>query len=210
MTDFLWKWPAESIDAGRLERAIKVKTAHLEISDNVCHGTFIGSKGYMYTATLASCDCPDYSLNHGRIPCKHILRLAIEAGIIEKNGKTPEQQKKADINSMRLTLAVAYGMYYLFDDPYISDSEYDQLKQNLIDMGELKTADEQIPNRESATDYLKNNNVEYIDKTLSGGGLYFFDEHVADELKAMGYNVRYAQNGTRSTVGKAAYYIKFK
>ena len=58
--------------------------------------------------------------------------------------------------------------------------------------------------------YLKSNNAEFIDKTDKGGGLYFFDEKVSNELKDKGYKVKYAQNGTKSTAGRPAWYIALK
>ena len=52
--------------------------------------------------------------------------------------------------------------------------------------------------------------IEYIDKTEKGGGLYFFDEQAAKELQNKGYAVRFAENGTKGTNHRAAWYINIK
>lgn len=212
MSSFDWKWPAESIDARRIERASEVKIGHLEISENVCRGVFIGGKGNLYTATLDVCDCPDFAQRHGAFPCKHILRLAMEAGIINKIGNTPDQQAKADMDFLRYKLAVAYGFYYLLDDPMMSDQEYDRLKQRFVSLGGLNSQAKPVQTvlRDEVIKYLNDNGLEYIDKTSSGGSLYFFHEQAAERLEENGYAVRYAQNGARSTSGKPAWYINFK
>lgn len=51
--------------------------------------------------------------------------------------------------------------------------------------------------------------IEYVDKTASGGGLYFFSEAEAGGLKEKGYPVGYAENGTKGTGHRPAWYIKF-
>lgn len=51
--------------------------------------------------------------------------------------------------------------------------------------------------------------IEYVDKTASGGGLYFFSEAEASSLKEKGYHVGYAENGTKGTGHRPAWYIKF-
>lgn len=54
------------------------------------------------------------------------------------------------------------------------------------------------------------NNMEYIDKTDKGGAIYFFDEAASKELALKGYKVQYAQNGSKSTSGRAAWYIRME
>lgn len=210
-----WKWSdmaEDIIDPGRLSRAEKVKVSHLDISETNCCGTFFGSKGNIYLATLDSCDCPDFAIKHGTIPCKHILRLAMEAGIINRNGRTPEQQNQSDLNNLRYKLANAYGFYYLLDDPIISDAEYDMLKKQLYELQPRKdnVKPAQSVLYDSVIKYLSDNGLDYIDKTSSGGSLYFFNEQAAMQFKEKGYAVRYAPAGTKSTSGKAAWYITFK
>ena len=51
--------------------------------------------------------------------------------------------------------------------------------------------------------------IEYVDKTASGGGLYFLSEAEAGSLKEKGYPVGYAENGTKGTGHRPAWYIKF-
>lgn len=69
-----------------------------------------------------------------------------------------------------------------------------------------------VENRQLIHDMLISHFTEeglvYIDKMNSNGGLYFFDDATALELKKKGYKVFYAPNGTRSTERKPAWYIK--
>lgn len=47
--------------------------------------------------------------------------------------------------------------------------------------------------------------IEYVDKTANGGGLYFFNEMEAENLKQKDYPVFFAENGTGH---RPAWYIK--
>ena len=52
--------------------------------------------------------------------------------------------------------------------------------------------------------------IEYVDKTPSGGNLYFFDERTANDLADKGYKPYFAKNGTKSTEHRPAWYIKIQ
>ena len=119
-----WIWKPENIDTGRLSRALKEAPSRL-IKDPPA-ARFIGSHGE-YLCTLDQCNCPDFAIKGKTMPCKHILRLALDLNIINKNGLTPDQQEKADIAVMRDELARAYGHYYLFGDSHLTDQEYDKM-----------------------------------------------------------------------------------
>lgn len=56
--------------------------------------------------------------------------------------------------------------------------------------------------------HLMDEGAEYIDMTHKGGGLYFFSEAIAEDLKSKGYNIEYAKNGSRSTSGRPAWYLR--
>lgn len=130
-----WIWESEAPkDEGRIKRAAKVKVDSLSINENECKGVFIGSEGTIYQTDLETCSCPDFAIKQGNIPCKHILRLAMEAGIINANGNTPQQQRLADIAALRQQIASAYGFYYHFDSPIMPDKKYDELKSRLADL----------------------------------------------------------------------------
>lgn len=51
-------------------------------------------------------------------------------------------------------------------------------------------------------------NIEYVDKTTTGGSLYFFSDVEADNLKSKGYPVLFADKGTKGTGRRPAWYIK--
>lgn len=51
--------------------------------------------------------------------------------------------------------------------------------------------------------------LEYVDKTSAGGSLYFFSETEAGNLKDKGYPVYYAEQGTKGTGHRPAWYVRF-
>lgn len=55
---------------------------------------------------------------------------------------------------------------------------------------------------------LRDQSQEFVDKTSSGGALYFFSKTVVQELKKRGYSVYYAPNGTKGTEHRAAWFVK--
>lgn len=61
---------------------------------------------------------------------------------------------------------------------------------------------------EEIIQFLKDQQVEYIDKTDKGGSLYFFDETIANKFKQKGFLIHYTKNGTKGTSWRAAWYIK--
>lgn len=138
-----WNW--DPADAGRVKRAQSVKFTVLDLNQEQPYGYAAGSGMEDYHVTLDSCTCADFSIMQRKgapSPCKHILALAIKAGIINENGLTAEQQRKADIDSLKSQLAFAYGYYYLFDDPMISDKEYDRLKARYLSITENTVSQE--------------------------------------------------------------------
>lgn len=54
----------------------------------------------------------------------------------------------------------------------------------------------------------KRHGIRYLDLTAKGGAIYFFDKTMADELKKEGLTILYAANGTKSTKGEPAWYVK--
>lgn len=75
------KWNVtEDIDfSRRLEKAKSAELTPLGLRTDIGFAVFSGSHG-VYNTTLEQCDCYDFD---GKRPCKHILRLALEMGIID-------------------------------------------------------------------------------------------------------------------------------
>lgn len=71
-------WSIDSICApgqrGRLDRGLSKACTPHDVDQVLQCGTFIGSSGDKYLATLKDCTCVDFSLRH--LPCKHMFRLA--------------------------------------------------------------------------------------------------------------------------------------
>lgn len=130
-----WNWGA--VEPGRAARALKVKVVSFDLAGNDPSAKFIGSTGAEYICTLDDCTCPDFSNNEKkgkRQPCKHMIRLAMEMGILNKEGRTSEEQDAHDLARMEQSLALYAWRYYVLNSPDISDGEYDDLKQHYIEM----------------------------------------------------------------------------
>lgn len=129
----LWNWP--QVDEGRAQRARKLKFEELDLETPF--GVIQGSSPEPYQCTLQACTCKDFAMYKAKgtpQPCKHMIALAMKLGILSENGLTPPQQREADIAALRDKLASAYGYYYLFESPIISDKEYDKSKATLAEL----------------------------------------------------------------------------
>ena len=125
------KWEWGNVEAGRAVRAVKVKVVSLDLNNDDPAGKFIGSNGNEYTCTLDDCTCPDFAINERkgkRQPCKHIIRLAMEIGILNREGRTDSEQTAHDLHELEQELALYAWHYYVLDSPDISDNEYNKLK----------------------------------------------------------------------------------
>ena len=123
-----WNWP--TTDIGRADRARKVKIISMDLNSENPNAVFKGSGGE-YSATLEQCSCPDFSININKgkpQACKHMIRLAMECGILNENGLRPIEQRQVDIEALETRLSRYAWHYYVLDDPQISDREYDSLK----------------------------------------------------------------------------------
>lgn len=130
----IWNWP--TVDTGRAERAHKVKIISINKNANNPEAVFKGSGGE-YTASLQECTCPDFSININKgkpMACKHMVRLAMECGILNENGLLPKEQKRIDIEKLEMRLALYAWHYYVLDCPDVSDKEYDSLKADYMRM----------------------------------------------------------------------------
>lgn len=63
----------------RIKSAKAAKMTPIKIDETDCYGYFQGSHG-RYETWLEHCPCGDF--RRGKLPCKHIYRLAIELGIL--------------------------------------------------------------------------------------------------------------------------------
>jgi len=74
------------ITESRLSSAKKKELTPLRFYPDDQNALFGGSTGSMYFTTLDECQCADFAIN-GRIqPCKHMIRLAMECGVIDRSG----------------------------------------------------------------------------------------------------------------------------
>lgn len=64
--------------------------------------------------------------------------------------------------------------------------------------------------RDAVIRHFDEEGIEYVDKTSVGGSLYFFAEAIANDLAAKGYQVHFAENGTKGTGHRPAWYIRFQ
>lgn len=76
------QWSAVELDADLVKRLIsgrKISASKIRALGPE-HAEITGSGG-VYDVTLDACTCADYSMR--RAPCKHMLRVALDAGLIQ-------------------------------------------------------------------------------------------------------------------------------
>lgn len=74
------------VTESRLTSAKKKELTPLRFYPDDKNAFFGGSSGEMYFTTLDECQCVDFSIN-GRVqPCKHMIRLAMECGLMDCSG----------------------------------------------------------------------------------------------------------------------------
>lgn len=134
--DSLWPWLA--VDENRVRNAQKIPEDSVRVNRALGSASIDGSPDrktgevVSYTVTLVRCTCQDFNMNlKCKKPCKHIIRLGMELGVINENGLTPAQQRAADIAELREKVARAAGYYYIFRSPICEDNMYDRMKARL-------------------------------------------------------------------------------
>lgn len=123
-------WDFLSIPPQRVKAA---KSTHLLAVDRKNEtATFLSSdKETVYHTSLTGCECV-YYCTHGD-PCKHVVRLAMELGVLNSNGVPPEEQDRRDCAAYRDKLALAFGYKHLFGEPTMSDEEFNSLYREYND-----------------------------------------------------------------------------
>lgn len=109
----------------RIERAQKAETTPISINKAEFTGTFPGSGGNLYSTSLDSCTCADFSTRH--LPCKHIYRLAIECGVFPGTVETGLNKNN------QLSLETAVSIIENFTEEtqeIIDDVLFESLTQN--------------------------------------------------------------------------------
>lgn len=69
-----------------IEKAVRSETTPVSVDREEESGVFWGSGKDLYQTTLSSCTCSEFV--NFKVPCKHIYRLAMELGIIDREYKT--------------------------------------------------------------------------------------------------------------------------
>lgn len=138
-----WKWTKEQLEPGRIARARKVELSNVVVNIPLseCHAECVsGSTGEVYHVSLQDCTCRDFTV--GKKPCKHMIALAIQAGILNSNGMTMEQAAKSFTDELAVKVALASGYYHVYHRPIMADAEYDALKYELWKNSDLLSDDE--------------------------------------------------------------------
>lgn len=123
------------------------------------------------------------------------------------DGYTVDEAKccyRALIKSNRL-VEVKLGSRYFVS---LSDKEASKERKQSVKEEKKMIARSDKLVHDAIVKHLMDEGAEYIDMTHKGGGLYFFSEAIAEELKGKGYHIGYAEKGSRSTSGRPAWYVK--
>lgn len=132
-TNDVWNWPIP--DEGRVKRAKAVRLFDISRADSGLSAKSKGSSGKIYQVSLQGCTCVDFAMH--RLPCKHMIALALHCGILNENGLTEEQQEENFVQVLSIKVALASAFYHLYNKPFMSDSAYDALKYELWDNSDL-------------------------------------------------------------------------
>ncbi len=74
------------ITDSRKEAALNKKQTPLKLFPETQSGIFSSSEGGFYETNLDNCSCPDFAIQGHLQPCKHMIRLAMEFGLIDNAG----------------------------------------------------------------------------------------------------------------------------
>lgn len=78
----------------RIKSACEGEVTPITLSRDEQCATFAASDGSIHTATLEECTCTDFFMNlHGEQPCKHMIRLAMELGVMDNAGYTTSTEE---------------------------------------------------------------------------------------------------------------------
>lgn len=98
-------WMIDEKDEGfvrRLERAKQSDLTPLGLRKDIGYAVFSGRHG-IYNTTLSSCNCYDFS---GDSPCKHIIRLSMEMGLINEQFSSNLSDVKYPVEPSHVTKKV--------------------------------------------------------------------------------------------------------
>lgn len=147
----------------------------------------------------------DYVYSRGSLARSELLKHKFD-------GYIPDEVKccyNALIKNNRLVEIKLDGRFFVSLSDKESAKEHPKTRKSAEKKGEQKMiAHSNKLVHDAIIKHLMDEGVEYIDMTHKGGGLYFFSESIAEDLKSKGYNIGYAENGSRSTGGKPAWYLK--
>lgn len=159
------------------------------------------TRNVVYYTTTESCTCPVFCA--GSEPCKHMVKLASALGLynIKVNAKVEKEtpfSKRTKIPAAELDECedVKEDESFIAEDVTEEDSEDSMIasRTKLLYRELIQHFDEE--------------GIDYVDKTVSGGSLYFFSDTEAESLKKKGYPVMFAEKGTKGTDHRPAWYIK--
>lgn len=196
------KWEWGSVTRKRYAAAMKTKPEEMTITDDECYGKFEGSEGEIYKTDLNACGCKSFAIGHGRYPCKHMIRLAIEANLINQSNIEPDEavhtakekphqinlddavQKAKDDKAVKDIVALAYGYYHLYGEKLIPDESYDLFKTYLESIITIKPKEKEVNKRflSSLFDFLLSNHIPFEDKRVKGGSLWILSNDQTDAL----------------------------
>lgn len=181
-----WVWENKDIDEDRFDRIKEIEP--IQIDQEKTFASFQGKNG-IFCCSFAQCECQDFRMRlRGKSPCKHILYLGAELGAYDPVALKRYFDGKRAIDR----LSLAYGRYYLFNDPVMSNEEYDAMKQEWLDLIPEKESQPKIDSdvdsvdmdRLSMENLLKEHNIRFVDRMGSGGCFWIEKNEQSETLLA--------------------------
>lgn len=80
------RFNVEMVTENRHKSALAKEMTPVRVDKENCTAFFTGSEGNIYSTSMEQCSCPDFAINGFGQPCKHMIRLAMELGVIPSTG----------------------------------------------------------------------------------------------------------------------------
>jgi len=123
------------ITENRLASAKKKEMTPLRLYPDDNNAFFGGSTGGLYFTTLDECQCADFAINGRMQPCKHMIRLAMELGMIDNSGM------ESDETAARAKYQLSRMKQYIREEPIAKVTLFVRPLMNIVCDGEYPVSE---------------------------------------------------------------------
>lgn len=120
------------VDLGRVKKAKALKLVN--VNEDATYAECNGSAKEPYIVHESYCSCPDYK--RAANICKHMIALADIRGDFNIDSFIEEEEIKEELIKLKTKLSNAFSAYHLFNNPIMSDRDYDVLRDDVFLLNE--------------------------------------------------------------------------